>query len=479
MGTTWSFGKPGDANEQLSAEDAASTLQLIESLLENDTESDLPSDNTIKLSLGEVMDLIPAEYVVQKPETQVEREKPVPIVIDDLFAQLAGGKIVTSVARLAFSVPADMVDSRAATMDKAMVTLPLPRVVAVIDPQLMARKKAQMYRRYKISNLKDPFKRFEKPPQVPMEDAVKAAESLVVGPAAGSAPESAKPQTATAPATPPVVSALPEPPAVQPPPVIPVVQAPAPPPVPAPVATPAVKKPVVPRKKKGVPEGMEDSTEDAALADKLGGVNINTASVEQLMTIDGMTNHVAEKIMEFRATRGAFKSVFDLCEVPGIGKTRFRKITGITWNRRRIHRIWKLALLLDMPVADAARLQAVAQALAVAGDTLGCILSDGDGLVLAESKIGQEAERIGAVVPRLVQQAADNLKAAGFESSGAITLSAGDKTFAVAGCGRIFVTCVCKKHGMKKRQLVLLEKTAVELGWLLSHRGYVGRAAQA
>jgi competence protein ComEA len=51
-------------------------------------------------------------------------------------------------------------------------------------------------------------------------------------------------------------------------------------------------------------------------------VNLNTATLEQLGTLDGVGPATARKIMEYREAHGGFGSVDDLDGVPGIGPKR-------------------------------------------------------------------------------------------------------------------------------------------------------------
>lgn len=48
-------------------------------------------------------------------------------------------------------------------------------------------------------------------------------------------------------------------------------------------------------------------------------VNLNTATAEQLDTLDGVGPATATKILEWRRAHGGFRSVEDLTQVPGIG----------------------------------------------------------------------------------------------------------------------------------------------------------------
>ena len=56
------------------------------------------------------------------------------------------------------------------------------------------------------------------------------------------------------------------------------------------------------------------------IAEEMGLVNINTASAEQLMTLDGIGESYAERIIEFREKNGPFQNPGDLLKVKGIGE---------------------------------------------------------------------------------------------------------------------------------------------------------------
>ena len=55
-------------------------------------------------------------------------------------------------------------------------------------------------------------------------------------------------------------------------------------------------------------------------------VNINTATVEQLETLNGIGPAKAEAIVEYRKKNGNFKTVDDLNNVPGIGDKTMAKL---------------------------------------------------------------------------------------------------------------------------------------------------------
>jgi competence protein ComEA len=51
-------------------------------------------------------------------------------------------------------------------------------------------------------------------------------------------------------------------------------------------------------------------------------LNLNTATLEQLDTLDGVGPATAQKILDYRAEHGGFGSVDELDQIPGIGEKR-------------------------------------------------------------------------------------------------------------------------------------------------------------
>lgn len=55
-------------------------------------------------------------------------------------------------------------------------------------------------------------------------------------------------------------------------------------------------------------------------------VNVNSATKEQLMLLDGIGEVRAQAIIDYRANNGPFKSIGDLINVPGIGEATLKKL---------------------------------------------------------------------------------------------------------------------------------------------------------
>ena len=72
------------------------------------------------------------------------------------------------------------------------------------------------------------------------------------------------------------------------------------------------------------PPPRADSVASAATHEK---VNINSASVKELMALEGVGHKLAEKIVEYRDAHGPFKKAEDLRKVEGVG--------GVLWEKNR------------------------------------------------------------------------------------------------------------------------------------------------
>ena len=60
-------------------------------------------------------------------------------------------------------------------------------------------------------------------------------------------------------------------------------------------------------------------------ADDSGKININTASAEELVTLNGVGESYAVKIVEYRKANGPFKSPEEIMNVKGIGAKTYEQ----------------------------------------------------------------------------------------------------------------------------------------------------------
>lgn len=64
---------------------------------------------------------------------------------------------------------------------------------------------------------------------------------------------------------------------------------------------------------------------DGCAKTETGTVNINTAGLDELMTLDGIGEERAKAIIEYRSKNGRFRSVRELENVAGIGSATVDK----------------------------------------------------------------------------------------------------------------------------------------------------------
>ena len=60
----------------------------------------------------------------------------------------------------------------------------------------------------------------------------------------------------------------------------------------------------------------------------LAAINLNTATKDDLIALPGIGPAKAQAILDYRSTRGQFKSIEEVKDVKGIGAKRFEKIKG-------------------------------------------------------------------------------------------------------------------------------------------------------
>lgn len=83
---------------------------------------------------------------------------------------------------------------------------------------------------------------------------------------------------------------------------------------------------VVPARGAGHAPGVSGSGSSGAAGLPGGTVHLNSATLDELDTLPGVGPITAQKILDYRAANGAFRSVDELDAVPGIGPTRLEEL---------------------------------------------------------------------------------------------------------------------------------------------------------
>lgn len=74
-----------------------------------------------------------------------------------------------------------------------------------------------------------------------------------------------------------------------------------------------------------IPIVTEELSEEINMEEKVDRININTATKEELNSLDGIGEKTAENIIKYRQFQ-KFNSIEEIMEVKGIGKSKFDKI---------------------------------------------------------------------------------------------------------------------------------------------------------
>lgn len=74
------------------------------------------------------------------------------------------------------------------------------------------------------------------------------------------------------------------------------------------------------------PDEKENSKEEPAISEEIKIININTASKEELVSLNGIGDAKAQAIIDYRKTTGLFATIEEIKNVKGIGEAIFAKI---------------------------------------------------------------------------------------------------------------------------------------------------------
>jgi competence ComEA-like helix-hairpin-helix protein len=409
--------------------DLPTTFRMIEDALDEvGAETPTRTEETVALPLQVALSLMPAGTVADEAHIRMPDEPVIEIEIPNLYTQLASGRVTMKMAKLAYAIPSHLLNHAAYdAAENEDVMLPLKDVVSAVGFGALRRHCAENVRHYEnIDRLDDPFS------ARPSVDAP-SAESM------GIEPDDVEPSV--------------DPPAC--------------------VVSPELPVSVAHEASQTQTEAPVDSDFSDDFHEVLGNVNVNTADLSELMTLEGVSEALARRIIQNRDRYGLFEDVFDLRRVPRIGRKTFRRMTGMPYSRKRHHRGLHLARLLRIPAEYVSDLNAIAEALAGRPGFSGCVISDGDGLLVAQSSAGVLGDKLSAVAPRIVRQIRENMNAIGAGLIDSISICIDGRMLTLVSNRNVALTAIHEESRVTKSQLALIRKVGRELAWLLSHRAYV------
>ncbi|MFQ3671798.1 MAG: helix-hairpin-helix domain-containing protein, partial [Verrucomicrobiia bacterium] len=130
-------------------------------------------------------------------------------------------------------------------------------------------------------------------------------------------------------------------------------------------------------------------------------IHLNTAGVEELVKIPGVSPRLARKVLAWRELHGDFKEFSQLLSIPGMTKEIYRQFTGDPDSETALSA--QVNILLGAPLNERLSLRDVALHIRRWPSIQGCIIAGAEGLPIAKDVTdGDLAESISAFLPRIM-----------------------------------------------------------------------------
>ena len=195
-------------------------------------------------------------------------------------------------------------------------------------------------------------------------------------------------------------------------------------------------------------------------------VNINNCTVADLARIEGIGPVLAQRIIEFRNTRGGFKSLDDLREVPGISRKLLRTLAGP--SRCGLNRLLGVEHNEELTLQEVVRLTSQLKGVA------GCILAMSDGVFLT----GQlpphlDQETISVFAPQLFRKVGRYMKELRAGDVTRLSVFTDQQPISIFRAHDIFLIVIHDNRHFSKALLRRCERISQELARVCHQRAVV------
>jgi len=195
-------------------------------------------------------------------------------------------------------------------------------------------------------------------------------------------------------------------------------------------------------------------------------VNLNNCTVADLARIEGIGPNLAQQIIEFRNTRGGFKSLDDLREVPGITRKLLRTLAGP--SRSGLNRLLGVEHNEELTLQEVVRLTSQLKGVA------GCILAMSDGVFLT----GQlpphlDQETISVFAPQLFRKVGRYMKELRAGEVTRLSVFTDQQPISIFRAHDIFLIVIHDKLHFSKALLRRCERISQELARVCHQRAVV------
>ena len=193
---------------------------------------------------------------------------------------------------------------------------------------------------------------------------------------------------------------------------------------------------------------------------------LNSCTVEELASIEGVGPVAAQRIIEFRKARGGFQSLEDLHGVPGISRKALRALAGP--GRRGLNR------LLGVEHNEELTLQEVVQRTSQLEGVAGCILAMSDGVfVTGQLPPHLDQETISVFAPELFNKVGTYTKELRVGEVTRLSVFTDQQPLSIFRAGDIFLVVIHDNRHFSKALLRRCERISQELAPLCRQRAAV------
>ncbi len=483
--TPRSSQKPMNENESVDDVDLmVKEFQAIQELLHSE------DDSLLDIPCKAVLRSLPEEYrgpnwsPDQFPETTLQFDR------NEVVEQLISGKVTFPFQTFSDQLPDGYIDAP----EDAVISLDLALVVDALPSELLAVEAQPSEDMQAVANMRDFFK-----PNAPAEEATTSNDEEAADFAA--AQEASAPQTqAEEEKTPPHQPAQPSAPAVEgaefqpvPEPQTEPTPQPEPAPEPAPaehpkpeddhVETPRKPAPIAASAPKPTPaaesereasaeikawSGREPSLESAPY-----GIDINDASLEELIALPGMGPVSAQCVLDYRNEHGPFSSIYELAQVPRIGPKTFGRVTGLSLRSHK-RRQEKLNRLLGFSPEAVPSIPKLVAGIAATLKGSGALISNAEGIcVAAYGTFPVANELAGALAPRLMERSRGYLKRLANNDGDCLIVPLEGHSLVLLARHKTCVVVSFDQQTPPARAIAKARSVAEEVSWLLAPRAIV------
>ncbi len=195
-------------------------------------------------------------------------------------------------------------------------------------------------------------------------------------------------------------------------------------------------------------------------------INLNRCTFEDLQLIDGVGPALARRIIEYREAHGAFQSVYELRNVPGVGRKTFGALAGVPL--RRLNRLLGVDHDTELSLTEITRL------ISALPGVDGCVLATSDGLPLTGQLPPQfDQERFSVFAPQLFKRVSRCTRELSVGDVNRLTLFTDEQPVSIFKAGTIYLVVVHHPDRFSKALLRRCANISEELARLCRQRAAV------